>query len=221
MRVKDRCRLLAVVALAMGAVEVKAQTSLPTPPSTVQLALHTMSDAVGVIFTGEVMRVLHVGGDTGSLGSVEIEFQVENAVRGCASGDRYVLREWAGLWGAAEVRYRVGQRMLMLLRTPGLAGLSSPVGGMDGAIPIRGVVSDLAGGGLVSGTSAAAPVEMVDLRWVGAQVMRATAPATGNVSAASVEVGSGSTNSVATQGASVDAVLGMLGAWEKVRIAAR
>jgi hypothetical protein len=220
MRVKDRCWLLTVVVLAMGAVKVNAQASLPTPPSTVEAALHTLSDAAGVIFTGEVVRILPVGGDAGSLGSVEVEFQIENAVRGCASGDRYILREWAGLWSAAEVRYRVGQRMLMLLRTPGPSGFSSPVGGMDGAIPIRGVTSDLTGGGLVSGASAAPPVEMVDLRWVGAQVVQPAAPL-GDVSAATVGVGPGSTGSVATQGASVDAVLGMLGAWEKVRIAAR
>jgi hypothetical protein len=221
MRVKDRCWLLAAFVLSMGTAELSAQATLPAPPSTVELALHTMSDAAGVIFTGEVVRVLRAGGEDGSLGSVEIEFQVENAVRGCTSGDHYVLREWAGLWGAAEVRYRVGQRMLMLLRTPGPSGYSSPVGGMDGAIPLRGVASDLAGGSLVSGASAAPAVEMVDLRWVGAQVVRPAAPLTGDVSAASVDVGAGSTGSIATQGASVDAVLGMLGAWERVRIAAR
>jgi hypothetical protein len=221
MRVKNRCGLLWLGLLAAGVSGVPAQTSLPAPPSTVESALHTMSDAAGVIFTGQVIQMRRVGGGPGSVGVVEVEFRVENAVRGCASGDNYVLREWAGLWGPAEIRYRVGQRILMLLRAPGPAGLSSPVGGMDGVIPLRGVVSELVGGSVVSGASAAPAVEMVDLRWVGAQVQRGGNFGGGEVSAASVEVTSGSPGSVATQGASVDTVLGMLGAWEKLRAVAR
>ena len=73
----------------------------------------------------------------GATGVVEIEFAVEDAVRG-VSGGTYTLREWAGLWPAGDEPFRVGQRYLMLLHAPGAAGLSSPVGGMDGAIPIRG-----------------------------------------------------------------------------------
>ena len=70
-----------------------------------------------------------------------------------------MLREWGGLWEGTDERYRVGQRLLMLLHAPGASGLSSPVSGMDGAIP------------LLAGASATAE-PMVDLRWVAARVSR-------------------------------------------------
>jgi hypothetical protein len=64
-------------------------------------------------------------------------------------------------------RYKVGQHLLMMLRAPGPTGMSSPIGGMDGAIPIRG------GGAtsLFSTTSAASQVPVVDLRWLGARLL--------------------------------------------------
>jgi hypothetical protein len=197
------------------------QSSLPTPPATVEDALHAMSDAAGVIFAGQVVRVLRIGGEPGSLGTVQVDFQVENAIRGCVSGQSVTLREWAGLWGAAEVRYRVGQRMLMLLRIPGAAGLSSPVGGMDGAIPIRGVVSQLVSGSTAGSASLVPATEMVDLRWVGATTLRSSASTDAAVTAQSGVTSSPSTASVAAQGASVDTVLGMLADWEKVRLGAQ
>ena len=65
----------------------------------------------------------------------------------------------------------------MLLHAPGATGLSSPVGGMDGAIPVKGSSSLVAAG---DGTTAAnAPV--ADLRWLAAKlakpVVYATRPA--------------------------------------------
>jgi hypothetical protein len=201
------------------------QSGLPAPPATVEEALHSMSDAAGVIFTGQVVRVLRVERDPGSLGVVEVEFLIDSAVRGCVTGQSYVVREWAGLWGAAEMRYRVGQRLLMLLRSPGVAGLSSPVGGMDGAIPIRGVVNELGSGGIVAAASLVTPIETVDLRWVAARMLRGVSYQAGLTSGASLGSVSGAgsvsggAGSVASQGASVATVLGMLGDWEKVRVA--
>ncbi len=112
----------------------------------------------------------------------------------------------------------------MLLHSPGVAGLSSPVGGMDGAIPIRGVVNELGIGGVVAAESLATPAETVDLRWVAARMLRGVSyevgltsgTSLGTVSGASMSAGAGS---VASQGASVATVLGMLGDWEKVRVA--
>ena len=126
-------------------------------------ALHAMSRLAAVIFAGQVIGVRRHDAVDGATGTVEIELAVEDAVRG-VSGDSYTLREWAGLWPAGDQPFRVGQRFLMLLHAPGVAGLSSPVGGTDGAIPIRG-----------SGPAPPANAtdgRVVDLRWIETRVVR-------------------------------------------------
>jgi hypothetical protein len=223
-----------------------AQTAPAMPPATVEDALHEMSDAAGVMFTGQVTAIRRIPGEGGASGVVEIDFRVDKAVRGCVAGSTYTLREWAGLWTDSNGRYRVGQRLLMMLHAPGASGMSSPVGGMDGAVPIRGIESEItpsaspvATGATVSAASftaappatapvatATPPVDMVDLRWVGTRVLKSgniSAAAGITISAASVSGSSptatGSTSSVPTQGASVDTVIGMLGTWEQARAA--
>ena len=137
---------------------------------TVEAALRSMSEQAAVIFVGTVISVERVGGDGFSAqGVVEIRFAVEQALRGCAGGS-YTLREWGGLWAATDQRYRTGARLLMLLHAPGATGLSSPVGGLDGAIPVRashGRVSEAD-----AGETSSAPV--VDLRWLAARLVRST-----------------------------------------------
>jgi hypothetical protein len=68
-------------------------------------------------------------------GEVEVSFAVEQPVLG-SMGARYTLREWAGLWAAGQPRYRVGQRAMFFLHPPNAAGLSSPVDGMEGIVPV-------------------------------------------------------------------------------------
>lgn len=136
-------------------------------PQTVEAALHQMSSQAAVIFVGTVADVRRTDGRGLGSGVVEIRFEVEQAIRGC-SGGSYTLREWAGLWNANDARYHVGQRLLLLLHAPGTTGLSSPVGGLDGAIPLRA-----SGAGVRSSdVSAAAAEPVADLRWVGAKVAR-------------------------------------------------
>ncbi len=116
-----------------------------------------MASRAGVIFAGQVMGIARED----DRGYVEVRFRVEVPVRGVervGSGE-YGVREWAGLWTGAD-RYRVGQSYLMLLLPRGASGLSGPVDGMDGAIPL------IAAGG---GTG----MEMgVDLRWIEARAER-------------------------------------------------
>ncbi len=118
---------VAAVAVLLDGLTARAQAD----PQTVEEALHRMSDRAAVAFVGRVTAVRRVRG------VVEVEFQVEQAVRDCGVGT-YVLREWAGLWTGDDARYRVGQRRLMLLHAPGAGGMSSPVDGLDGALPCMG-----------------------------------------------------------------------------------
>jgi hypothetical protein len=134
-------------------------------PQTVVDVLHQFSDKADVIFAGQVLAIRRPNS-----GVVEVEFRVDQAIRGCTAGTPYILREWAGLWAGDNQRYRVGQRLLMLLHAPSAAGMSSPVGGLDGAIPIRQSSAAMA-----PGDDVATPPQppYVDLRWLGARLPRA------------------------------------------------
>jgi hypothetical protein len=118
----------------------------------------------------------------------------------------------------------VGQRYLMLLHAPGVAGLSSPVGGMDGAIPIRGDIGPQADG------------RTVDLRWIAATITRpivyrvterptglpgAEHPEIAPSTAATTEASGGSSSISVTQLAPYPKVLAALRSWQKDDDAAR
>jgi hypothetical protein len=233
-----RClRGVFVVGLLMPLAQ--AQTTLPAGtqsaiPQTVEDVLHQMSDIADVVFAGEITAIRSHDAGTTSAGSVEIDFQIDQAIRGCTAGGTYALREWAGLWAGNAHRYSVGQRLLMFLHAPGPSGLSSPVGGMDGAIPIRG-----GGGASLFATASTVPsAPVADLRWLGTKLLHPvvyklqsvlpatpltmaqqmaglsspdeliadpTAGATENVNHASVPV----------QQASVDTVVKLLSLWQK------
>ncbi len=219
-----------------------------TPPQSTNDALHSMSQMAGAIFTGQVIAVRRIEGLNGATGVVEIDFAVEDAVRGM-SGSAYTLREWAGLWAAGDEPFRVGQRYLILLHAPGAAGLSSPVGGTDGAIPIRGMGQALATGEAETGsagTGALADGRVVDLRWVATRVAQplsyrispmahaaalpvpvqedAAESASSLQSANGGSAGAaanGTTPATASQGTAYTAVLAMLRGWEKTGDATR
>jgi hypothetical protein len=167
---------------------------------------------------------------------IEIDFAVEDAVRG-VSGGTYLLREWAGLWPAGDQPFHMGQRFLMLLHAASAAGLSSPVGGMDGAIPIRGS-SQLAGpqATLPAATLASGDAEglVVDLRWIATRVVRAVSysgPTRQSTSrsgpapaAAEIAISATPAETIAapiTQKAAYATVLAMLRGWDRVDHAAR
>jgi hypothetical protein len=193
---------------------VRAQDTVAPNDTTIEDALHRMSDQAGVVFVGEVIAVRYVAGEGGASGVVEVEFRVDQAVRGCMAGGSYVLREWAGLWSGGDQRYRVGQRLLMLLHTPGSGGVTSPVGGMAGAIPIRGSASWLQ----AAATASTTPSPVADLRWVGTRLRRsimyrdASTPLA-NADSAAKDVTSDS--STAAQQAAVSTVVNMLADWQK------
>lgn len=135
---------------------------------TLPAALQAMAAQAGVIFVGTVTSVRRLDGDGfSSAGVVEVCFAVEEAVAG-VSGPSYTMREWGGLLPAGERGFAVGDRRLMLLHSPGMTGLSSPVGGFEGAIPVFGTGARV---GVGSRVTTAAEV-MLDLRWIAAKLLR-------------------------------------------------
>jgi hypothetical protein len=213
-----KTRHLLPAALLLLASFAHAQTT-PYPETTVEDALHRMSDQAGVVFLGQVTAIRHIAGENGASGVVEVDFHVDQAVRGCTSGSVWVLREWAGLWTGGDQRYRIGQRLLMLLHPPGAAGVTSPVGGRAGAIPIRGSVSSLQ----TTATTTTSPAPVADLRWVGTRLQRPIAYSSTPAPLATATAGpkaltvnqAVSEASIAAQQASITVVVNMLTAWQK------
>ena len=219
-------RTIAIAAVSIAPL-ASAQTSPSEPAQTIEDALHQMSDQAGVVFVGEVTAIRQVKGANGASGVVEVDFRIDQAVRGCALGSTYILREWTGLWAGGDQRYRTGQRLLMLLHTPGPNGITSPVGGMAGAIPLRG--GDIAP--RPTDASTAHQPTIADLRWVATKIQRPMAysnapatPLTVNLSqpidaqtvtttaAAPTNVGDAS---IPTQQATVDLVVNILTTGQK------
>jgi hypothetical protein len=112
-----------------GCFSVVALGQVGVPDTSVTVALRNLASRAGVAFAGQVTQVNRVGG------VVEVVFRVDTPLLG-SLGASYTLREWSGLWSAGQSRYSVGQRMVIFLYAPGKAGLSSPVDGMEGMLPI-------------------------------------------------------------------------------------
>jgi hypothetical protein len=212
--------LLAVLPLALSPAG-HAQ-ALSAAPQTIEDALHQMSDLAGVIFVGEVTAVRHPNADPGSSGFVEVDFRIDQAVRGCTTGSTYTLREWAGLWQGGDERYRPGHRLLMLLHSPNAAGISSPVAGMDGAIPLRAAASvSLATSTAVTNDATlpdSPPTLNVDLRWIGTHLHRPLPFASSASTLTSQAVNSLASTETSTpppQQEPVSSIVGMLGAWHQ------
>jgi hypothetical protein len=233
---RNAAALLLMAPMAWG----QAGSSAESP--TVTDVLHQMSDRADVVFMGQVLAVHFAAGASPASGIVEIQFRVDQAIRGCKTGEPYVLREWGGLWAGGTGRYRVGQRLLMFLHAPSAGGFSSPVDGLDGAIPIR---QSAMGAPQGENATASPTLPFVDLRWLGARLPRAvsyrseavrpanvfpqmvpTQQRVGKVVASGSGIGdvsmilpigyaSAADASIPAQQASVDVVLGLLASWQK------
>ena len=172
-------RLRILLLLLLGLFEASGAGAQVRPPASAGVALesatsHALLELAGqaaVVFAGRVERVDRADAS----GYVDVRFGVDTAVRGCAAGGVYVLREWAGLWSGREARYAVGQRRLMLLAGRGSSGLSAPVGGGLGAISLVGggdvPVMDKWGNVVRDGGPGSGAVH-VDLRLIAAHAVR-------------------------------------------------
>ncbi len=116
-----------------GIIAPREPAAPETVPPQIAQVLTGMAAQASIIFTGQVRSIAREDAH----GYVDVSFTVLQVLRG-TSAKIYVLREWAGLWIGQPERYRVGERVLLLLRSRSRSGFSSPVGGLDGAIPILG-----------------------------------------------------------------------------------
>ncbi len=182
---------IAGLMLAGGAAEgqsgnaTRPKSALARPAGTIPAeagaALAALAAQAAVIFRGEVVAITRAD----SLGFVDVRFHVDEAVRGCSPAGFYTLREWAGLWRAHPNRFREGQHLLMLLTARNDAGLSSPVGGMDGAIPLVAIApAPVAVSGVAPADAATASAWAVDLRWIATRVERPAQVTAGKTSLA-------------------------------------
>jgi hypothetical protein len=136
---------------AAGGGALAQQRGERAPATSVGGELRGLASRAGMVFVGQVQKIEPKGG------VVEITFTVQQPVLGVVGGS-YVIREWAGRWTGGTQRYWVGERAMFFLHGPSAAGLSSPVEGMTGAVP---VVPMGAGGGA-----------LLDVRWLTARVRR-------------------------------------------------
>jgi hypothetical protein len=90
-----------------------------------------LSRHASTIFSGQVVSIaMEPDGN-----AVSIRFRVEAAMRDANAGQIVEVREWAGMWALAP-RYRLGQRFLLFLYPPSRLGLTSPVLGERGRLPV-------------------------------------------------------------------------------------
>lgn len=133
-------RSVAVVLLFLSiTVAIPAQESTSESPELVDLSLHNLTQAAGLIFSGTVLAVeqLESSENTHSLQVTRITFQVKTAIRGTETGRVIQINEWQGLWSAGE-RYRKGEQVFLFLYPPSNLGLTSPVAGKMGRFAIDG-----------------------------------------------------------------------------------
>ncbi len=121
------CRCLLVLLAFPLSAQVRPSPILRLPPS-----LQQVTQRAGTIFAGMVSSITPIRATASDqIASIQITFQVEQAIRGVRIGQTLTIREWAGLWTASD-RYHVGQRLMLFLYAPSKMGFTSPVGGSAG-----------------------------------------------------------------------------------------
>jgi hypothetical protein len=142
----------ALLAAAWLCFRLAAFSQVVAPETSVSGALASLASRAGVAFTGRVAKIERTGD------VVDVTFDVEESMIGSV-GATYTLREWAGLWPPGSSRFSMGERVAIFLNAPNAAGMSSPVDGADGVVPVVQVAANQ-------------PV-LLDVRRLAARVQRA------------------------------------------------
>jgi hypothetical protein len=94
-----------------------------------------VSRVAGMIFTGTVLSTERQAPTQAQpVPTVQAKILVKHAIAGVHPGQVVILREWAGIW--AMQRSMGSRPMLFLFYPPSAAGLTSPVGGPLGQVPL-------------------------------------------------------------------------------------
>src|ERR1700680_4318946 len=94
-----------------------------------------LTPSAGYIFAGTVKSIARPAPKKNDVATVQINFHVDQCMRGVRTGQGLTIREWVGLWASGE-RYRLGERVLLFLYPPSKLGLTSPVRGPMGRFRI-------------------------------------------------------------------------------------
>jgi hypothetical protein len=125
-----RWQRLALASLITTLTLTAARAQQPVAPATaIGNALRSLAARASTVFVGQVTSITRKGG------VVEIAFRVDQSILGSASST-FTLREWAGLWPPGQARYWPGERAMLFLHAPTASGLTSPVAGPSGIIPV-------------------------------------------------------------------------------------
>jgi hypothetical protein len=114
------------------------------PQKTAEEVLAELVKRAGIILVGQVYAIRMPAGEanpgtSGGLHSsmphvVEIEFRVDQGVRGTSIGEPFVLRETEEQWRKGP-QFTPHERVIVFLYPPDKDGLSAPVGGAVGVLP--------------------------------------------------------------------------------------
>jgi len=112
-----------------------SQLATPGPPQRLA-SLQQLSRKSGYIFSGTVLSVKKLAPSSPTaVATVQVTFQVSEAVRGVRAGQQLKIREWGGLWNAGQ-QYRPGEKVFLYLYPPSKLGLTSTVAGSGGRFGI-------------------------------------------------------------------------------------
>ena len=107
------------------------------PITSVPSGFAQLARSAGIIFSGTVINVARTSANIPgqAVSGVMITFHVETAMRGARTGEDLTITQWIGLWSSGQ-RYRVGERVLLLLYPRSRVGLTSCVGRAMGRFAI-------------------------------------------------------------------------------------
>lgn len=127
-------RLCIAYACLAVSLNVAAQTVPASSPGVDRIRI--ASRAAATIFRGTVTSIVRVPSRRpNQLDVVEVQFHVDEGLRGATTGSTLCIREWAGLWTSND-RYRIGEHVALFLYPPSRLGLTSPVAGDMGRFPV-------------------------------------------------------------------------------------
>jgi hypothetical protein len=129
-------RMLAPALVCLGTLVSAQQPDVTAAARILGPQWKQISRAAGMVFAGTVLEAQAIpAANAHALPTIEIRFRVDRAIAGAQLGQVLTVREWTGAWSTGRTM-RPGQRVLLFLYPPSRLGLTSPVGGPLGQVPL-------------------------------------------------------------------------------------